>query len=82
MSEQQYYPAELYDDDRPIKSISLAGAAFPFAAPRGGKIVSYREAGYGGYVGWFAFYDGRGVLYRRVNSACVDVVEYEPTERE
>lgn len=69
---------EMWNDERPIKEIVLAGDGGNWwSVGRGGvtRIVAYRENGQGAAVPWFAVYEGDW-LAARVNAAHIKNVWY------
>ena len=71
-------PAEMRDDERPIRSIATQGEDYStWCVGRTGvtHIVAYRENGQGASVPWFAVYEGEW-LATRVNAAAVESVWY------
>lgn len=72
-------PEIIFDDTRPIQSVSTIGETGEFWAVGSDgvtKIVPYREAGQGAYVTWLAVYKGDYIVYR-VNCAAIEFIGYD-----
>ena len=77
-------PVKMWDDERPIRSITTRGEGYShWCVGRAGvtSIVAYEENGQGASVPWFAVYEDDWLAHR-VNAAAVERVWYggEPEE--
>jgi len=71
-------PVQMWDDERPIRSVATQGEDYSYwCVGQLGitRIVAYRENGQGASVPWLAVYEGDWLAHR-VNAAAVASVWY------